>query len=88
MRQYSYIMPEQCMECGATFDLYYEFLESKERLESEEIQEKLGRKLAEYLCWECKKELIKDFKNSPASDNINIDNENSSEELDLFLDIE
>lgn len=80
MEQYNYIIPEQCKKCGAIFDLYYEFLESKERLENEEIQEKLGRELAESLCWSCKKQMINSLE--PQLD------ETLDETNELFLDYE
>ena len=64
------------------FDLYYELLETNERLDNEEIREKLGKKLAESLCWQCKKQIITALspKNDEASDSL--------EELFLELELE
>jgi len=80
MKEYNYIMPEQCQKCGTIFDLYYEFLESKERLENEEIQDKLGRELVESLCWGCKKQIINSLE-KPSEETVDEINE-------LFLDYE
>lgn len=74
-----YILPNRCKKCGATFDLWYELLESEERLDSEEIQDKLGKKLAESLCWGCKKQVL----------NVIRGNKEEDESLDeFFLDLE
>ena len=65
------------------FDLYYELLETNERLDNEEIREKLGKKLAESLCWECKKQII-----TALSPKKNEGVQDSLEELFLVLEIE
>ncbi len=79
MSKNNYIIPEQCMKCGSVFDLWYDLSEAESNPYNEEIQEKLGRKLSEYLCWDCKKQII--IKISKSEE----DAENSSDE-DLFLD--
>ena len=82
-----FVLPNQCRKCGTTFDLWYELIESKERLSSEEIQENLGRKLAESLCWGCKKQVLNAMKSKKMSRSKS--EEESKENLDeFFLDLE
>ena len=76
---YNYVLPEQCNKCGAIFDLWYEFIDTK--LESEEIRERLGKKLSESLCWECKKEVFDNLSNEDK-----IEEESSQKEDELFLE--
>ena len=81
-----YVLPNQCQKCGTTFDLWYELIESEER-SNEEIQEKLGKKLSESLCWGCKKQVLNAMKNKKTKSKK--DQENSEENLDeFFLDLE
>ncbi len=54
-----FVFPIQCRRCGMTFDLWYEFIEADERLNNPEIIEKLGKKLEESLCWDCKQSIIR-----------------------------
>ena len=54
-----FVFPMQCKRCGSIFDLWYELIEGDERLNNPEIIEKLGKKAAESLCWECKQVIIK-----------------------------
>ena len=74
-----YVLPMQCKKCGGIFDLWYEFLESEERMNNPEINEKLGRKMAESLCWNCKKLFIKKIDEQVKED--------SSELDDLILEL-
>jgi len=79
---YNCILPEQCRKCGAIFDLWYEFIDTKQ--ESEEIRERLGKRLSEYLCWGCKKEV---FDNLSNKDKIEKESSNESYSDDeIFLD--
>jgi len=70
-----YILPAHCKRCDATFDLYYELLESKDT--RDEIEEKLGKELSQSLCWGCKKQIL-----TPPSQE-----EESSDLDDFFLDL-
>lgn len=82
-----YVFPTQCKKCGTIFDLYYELLEANERVDNEEIREKLGQRLAESLCWGCKKEILDvlSLKTIKASKK----QEESYDSLDeLFLELE
>ena len=84
-----YVLPNQCQKCGTTFDLWYELIESEERLSSEEIQENLGKKLAESLCWGCKKQVLNAMRKKKISSSKKNENEVSEEALDeFFLDLE
>ncbi len=76
-----YVLPTQCKKCGTMFDLYYEFIEANERIDNEEIREKLGQKLAESLCWGCKQQILNALSVKKE--------ENVSDSLDeLFLELE
>ena len=76
-----FVLPNQCQKCGTTFDLWYELIESEERINNEEIQEKLGRKLAESLCWGCKKQVLNALKEKKSKSN-----KDELEEVDKSLD--
>ena len=79
-----YIFPTQCKKCGTIFDLYYELLEANERIDNEEIREKLGQKLAESLCWGCKQQIL-----NALSIGTSKKQEESFDSLDeLFLELE
>ena len=53
-----YIIPTQCKRCGATFDLWYDLLETEEKRGNGEIEEKTGKKFYQSLCWGCKKQIL------------------------------
>mgnify|MGYP001561693204 CR=1 FL=1 len=73
------MLPSQCHNCGAKFDLWYEMLEGEERF-GEDIQDKLGRELVESLCWGCKKQVL---------NVLTVQKEEKEEGLDeLFLDLD
>ncbi|MDO8509039.1 MAG: hypothetical protein Q7S27_05130 [Nanoarchaeota archaeon] len=74
-----FILPEQCRKCGAVFDLWYDL--SNNSILNEETEEKLGKKLSESLCWNCKENIIK---NTYIQD----DKGNSSSFDELFLDFD
>lgn len=75
-----FVLPSQCQNCGAKFDLWYEMLEGEERIFGEDIQDKLGRELAESLCWGCKKQVL---------NVLTVQKEEKEEGLDeLFLDLD
>ena len=81
MTKNNYIMPEQCRNCGAVFDLWYNF--SEESADMEEAKEKLGKRVSEYLCWDCKKQIITELSIKDEKDE-----ESSEDELMLDWDIE
>ncbi len=80
MHQNNFVLPQQCTKCGTIFDLWYEMLEKRENPKIDEIEEKIGKKVAESLCWECKREVIKN-----SSKEIESTDESSLDE-GLFLD--
>lgn len=57
MKQEQCVLPQQCRKCGVMFDLWYDLVESGER-DGEQIQEKLGKGLAESLCWNCRRRVL------------------------------
>ncbi len=78
--QSQYVFPTQCKKCGTIFDLYYEFIEANERIDNEEIREKLGKKLAESLCWECKQQILSALSSNEQEKTDSLD--------ELFLELE
>ncbi len=85
MHQNNFVLPQQCTNCGTLFDLWYEMLEGENNPKAEEIEEKLGKKVAESLCWDCKQEAIKSIPSEKESSDELSNNESDD---DLFLDWE
>lgn len=64
----NFILPQQCTKCGSYFDLYFELSESSHNPEAIEIREKLGKKLSQSLCWECRQQALEDFDQKQETD--------------------
>ena len=80
-----YVIPTICNKCGATFDLWYELVEGDKRINKEEIEERLGKKQAESLCWDCKQEFITRFVSRETEED---DSQLEFEDFYLDLDVD